>query len=104
MIHLEFVFLKLLTMLLGLLVVVAVYRAYRRYERRSLLSLALGFLFISVGVGIEGILFDFTPLTLYQASLIHTSLMIIGMGFILYSVYGGRINRVKTPTKEQTDG
>lgn len=93
MIHLEFVFLKLLTMVLGLLVAAAAYRGYRRYGTRPLLHVAIGFLLISVGAALEGLLFDFTPLTLYQASLVHTAFMVTGMGAILYSVYGGLTNR-----------
>lgn len=89
MIHAEFVFLKLLSMVLALFVALAAYRAYTRYGSRSLLHVAIGFTVIATGVGLEGILFDFTPFTLYQASLIHTALMVIGMGFILYSIYGG---------------
>lgn len=90
MIHLEFVFLKALTMVLAVLVAVAAYRAHTRYGSRSLFHLAIGFILIALGVGLEGILFDFSPLTLYQASLVHTTLMIFGMVFILYSIYGDR--------------
>lgn len=88
MIHLEFVFLKLLSMIFGLLVAAAAYRAYTRYDSRPLLHVALGFALISVGVGLEGFMFDFTPFTLYRASLVHSAFMILGMVFILYSIYG----------------
>ena len=97
MIHIEFVFLKVLTMVAGLVVAIAAYRAYRRYESQPLLYVALGFLLISIGVGSEGILFDFTPLTLYQASIVHTVFMIGGMALILYSIYGDRIQGLARP-------
>lgn len=96
MIHLEFVFLKALTMLLGLIVALAAYRGYRRYRSRPLGYVAVGFLLLSIGAGLEGVLFDFTPLTLYQASLVHTVFMIAGMGFILYSIYGGAISTAES--------
>ena len=91
MIHIEFVFLKLLTMAAGLVVAVAAYRGYRRYDSKPLLHVALGFLLISIGVGAEGILFDFTPLSLYQASMIHSVFMIVGMALIVYSIYEDRL-------------
>ena len=97
MIHIEFVFLKLLTMGAGLIVALAAYRAYKRYDSRPLLYVSLGFLLISIGVGSEGVLFDFTPLTLYQASIIHTIFMIGGMAVILYSIYGNRIPGLSRP-------
>lgn len=97
MIHIEFVFLKLLTMVAGLIVAIAAYRAYKRYNSRPLLHVSLGFLLISIGVGSEGILFDFTPLTLYQASIIHSIFMIGGMALILYSIYGERMPGLGRP-------
>lgn len=100
MIHIEFVFLKLLTMVAGLLVTLAAYRAYRRYAFRPLFHVAAGFGLISVGVGLEGVIFDFTPLSLYQASLIHSLFMITGMGLILYSIYG---DSIATRTADRTE-
>lgn len=98
MIHIEFVFLKLLTMIIGLLVAYAAFRAYRRYQSRPLAYVAIGFVFISLGEGFEGLLFDFTTLTLYQASIVHSVLMVIGMGLILYSIYSGSNTAVRTVT------
>lgn len=105
MIHIEFVFLKLLTMGIGLLVAYAAYRAYTRHQSRPLAYVAAGFVLISLGEGIEGILFDFTPLTLYQASLVHSVLMVVGMVLILYSIYGGSTTYVTsvTDSEEITD-
>ena len=88
MIHIEFVFLKLATMLVGFVVAYAAFVGYRRYESRPLLFVAIGFVLISLGEGLEGVLFDFTPLSLYQASIVHSLLMISGMLAILYSIYG----------------
>lgn len=89
MIHFEFVFLKLVTLSLGLIVAYAAYRAFRRYHNRPLLYVAIGFAFIGTGAGLEGLLFHFTSLSLYWASLVHTGFMAIGMAWILYSIYGG---------------
>lgn len=95
MIHVEFVFIKLLTMVLGFIVASAAFRGYRRYGSQPLLFVALGFVLISVGVGLEGVLFDFTPLTLYQSSLIHSVFMVAGMACILYSIFGRNLSSSK---------
>lgn len=89
MIHTEFVFLKLITMGLGLLVALAALRGYYRYGSSPLWYVAIGFGLISVGAGFEGILFEFTALSLYHASLVHTALMTLGIACVLYSIYGG---------------
>lgn len=96
MIHVEFVFLKLLTMVIGLVVAYAAFRAYVRYDSRPLLFVAIGFVLISLGEGFEGLLFDFTPLSLYQASIAHSVLMVAGMVLILYSIYGGTSRPIET--------
>lgn len=105
MIHLEFVFLKLLTMVIGLVVAYAAYCAYTRYQSRPLAYVAAGFVLISLGEGLEGLLFDFTPFTLYQASIVHSVLMVTGMALILYSIYGGSTTYVNsiTGSEEITD-
>lgn len=88
MIHFEFVFLKLVTMVLGVIVSYAAYRSSRRYGSRPLLYVAVGFASISVGAGFEGVLYQFTTVSLYQASLVNAGFMALGMGSILYSIYG----------------
>lgn len=97
MIHFEFVFLKLVTMSLGLVVSYVAYRASNRHRSRPLLYVAIGFAFISVGAGLEGALFHFTTVSLYRASLVHTGFMAVGIGWILYSIYGGTKTRSGTP-------
>lgn len=96
MMHAEFVFLKLLTMAFGLLVAYVSFRGYSRYHSLPLLYVSIGFVFISVGAALEGLLFEFTSLTLYRASLVNTGFMVLGMGCILYSIYGGPRTRSGT--------
>lgn len=96
MIHFEFVFLKLVTLLLGLVVATVAFRASRRHRSRPLLCVSIGFVFISVGAGLEGMLFHFTTVSLYQASLVHTGFMAVGIGWVLYSIYGGATLRTGT--------
>ena len=95
MIHIEFVFLTLATMIVGFVVAYAAFRGYRRHGTRPLLYVAFGFALISLGEGLEGLLFDFTSLSLYQASIVHSVLMVSGMLAILYSIYGPTVTKTE---------
>jgi hypothetical protein len=86
--HIELVIAKLITVGLGLLITTQAYRGYRAYGSEPMLYVAIGFLFISVGSVIEGVLFDVVGLSIFLAGTIQTSLVAIGMLVILYSLYG----------------
>lgn len=87
--HEELVIAKLATLAFGLLITYQAYMGYRRTGSRPLRYVAVGFLFISVGLVIEGLLYEFDLLSIYQASALQTTVAAIGMLFILYSLYGG---------------
>lgn len=87
--HLELVIAKLIVIALGLLIAYQALRSYRRGNGRPMLFVSIGFLFISVGSVIEGLLYELDVLTIYQASAIQTGIVAIGMVFVLYSLYGG---------------
>jgi hypothetical protein len=86
--HIELVIAKLITVGLGVLITYQAYKGYRTYGSEPLLYVAIGFLFISVGSVIEGILFDVVGLSIFLAGTIQTTIVAIGMLFILYSLYG----------------
>ncbi|WP_435182937.1 DUF7521 family protein [Halobellus sp. EA9] len=86
--HLELVVAKLVTVGLGLLITYQAYRGYRTYGSEPMRYVAVGFLFISVGSVVEGILFDVVGLSIFLAGSIQTALVAIGMLVILYSLYG----------------
>lgn len=88
MVHLELVVAKLVTMALGFLIAYQAYRGYREYDSTPMLYVAIGFLFISFGAIIEGILFDVFHLSIFLAGTIQTSIVAVGMLVILYSLYG----------------
>ena len=87
--HIELVIAKLIVVSLGSLIALQAYRSYRRDNGRPMLYVSIGFLFISTGAVIEGILYEFDVLSIYQASAIQTGIVAIGMLFVLYSLYGG---------------
>jgi hypothetical protein len=93
--HIDLVIAKLVTVGLGLLITYQAYRGYRIHDSEPMLYVAIGFLFISVGAVIEGVLFQVVGLSIYQAGTIQTALVALGMIVILYSLYG----RVSTPVQ-----
>lgn len=86
--HIELVIAKLVTVGLGLLITYQAYRGYRTYGTGPMLYVAIGFLFISIGSVIEGILFDVVGLSIFLAGTIQTAIVAVGMLVILYSLYG----------------
>lgn len=86
--HTGLVIAKLITVGLGLLITYQAYRGYRIYDSEPMLYVAIGFLFISVGAVIEGVLFDVARLSIFVAGTIQTAIVAVGMLIILYSLYG----------------
>ncbi len=86
--HIELVIAKLFTVGLGILIAAKAYKGYRQYGSEPMRYVAIGFLFISVGSVIEGILFEAVGLSIFVAGTIQTTVVAIGMGIVLYSLYG----------------
>lgn len=88
MVHIELVIAKLVTMGLGFLIAHQAFRGYRVHGSEPMLYVAIGFVFISVGAIIEGILFDVLGFSIFLAGTVATGIVAIGMVVILYSLYG----------------
>jgi hypothetical protein len=86
--HIELVIAKLVTVGLGLLITYQAYRGYSAHGSEPMLYVAIGFLFISVGAVIEGVLFDVVGLSIFVAGTIQTAIVAAGMLVVLYSLYG----------------
>ncbi|WP_227134471.1 DUF7521 family protein [Halorubellus salinus] len=86
--HIELVIAKLVTVGLGLLIAYKAYEGYRTHGSEPMRYVAIGFLFISIGSVIEGILFDVMGLSIYLSGTIQTAIVAIGMLVVLYSLYG----------------
>lgn len=86
--HIGLVIAKLITVGLGLLIAYQAYRGYQRHGNTPLRYVAIGFVFISIGAVVEGVLYDVVGLSIFLAGTIQTTLVAIGMLVILYSLYG----------------
>lgn len=95
--HIELVVAKVVTMLLGFLIAYQAYRGYRRNDSDPMLMLAVGFLFISVGAVIEGVLFEIVGFSIFMAGAVQTSVVAAGMLVILYSLYVTSSDAAKRP-------
>lgn len=87
--HFELIVAKVVTMALGFAIAYQAYRGYRRNQSSAMLHVALGFLFISFGAVIEGVLFDVVGLSIFVAGTVQTTIVAVGMLWILYALYGG---------------
>jgi len=73
--HIELVIAKLITVGLGLLITYKAYKGYRTYGSEPMLYVAIGFLFISVGSVIEGVLFRCGGLSMFLSGTIQTGIV-----------------------------
>lgn len=85
--HIELVIAELITVGLGLLMTYQAYRGYNVHGSDPMLYVAIGFLFISIGAVIEGVLFDVLGLSIFMAGTIQSIIVAIGMLIVLYSLY-----------------
>ncbi len=87
---------KLLVLALGLVIATIAYRGYRRHRSTAMLYLGIGFVLISIGTAIEGLLFEVGAVDIFIASAIQTVIAASGMLVILYSLYGNHTHRVQS--------
>lgn len=98
--HTELIIAKLVVVVLGFLIAFQAYRSYRRGNGQPMLYVAIGFVFISLGSVIEGVLFELEVMSIYQAGAIQTGIVALGMLFVLYSLHGGSM-RYKVVLREE---
>jgi len=77
-------------LLLGVIVVYYSQKGYRKTKSKSLLFLALGFLFVTIGAALAGLLFEFLNYDLAAVETIEAGAEVIGFSLIVYSIVGTR--------------
>lgn len=88
MVHLELVIATLVTMGLGFLIAHRAYRGYGVYGSEPMLYVGIGFVFISVGAIIEGLLFDVLGVSIFLSGTVATAIVAVGKVVIRYSLHG----------------
>lgn len=79
---------RVLLLLLGVATTAISYRAYRRQRTRYLRDATIGFGLITLGVLLEGFLFQLTSLTLTQVHIVESLALAVGLAVLLRSFLG----------------
>lgn len=85
--HAGLVLAKIVVVLLGLFIAFQGLRAFQRENNVRMLFLAAGFVFVSVGSVLEGVLYDVLQFSVFVAGMVQTVFVAVGMLLILYSLY-----------------
>jgi hypothetical protein len=73
---------------LGIVVIYYSQKGYRKTKSTSLLYLALGFVFVTIGAALAGLLFEFLNYDLTVVETIEAAFEVIGFSLIVYSIVG----------------
>ncbi len=73
---------------LGAIVVYFSGKGYRRTSNKSLLLLALGFVFVTAGAVVAGILFELLNSDIYVVETVQAASQTVGFILIVYSIIG----------------
>jgi len=80
---------KTMTLIFGLLISALSFLSYRRHKDRLMLEISIGFLFISIGSFIEGVMYEILGLNIYLDHLIESIFILIGMIIIAFTLFIG---------------
>ena len=75
-------------LILGIIVVYYSQKGYRKTKSKSLLFLALGFVFVTIGAALAGLLFEFLNYDLTVVETIEAGAETVGFSLIVYSIVG----------------
>lgn len=79
---------QIVILFLGIIVVYYSQKGYRKTKSKSLLFLAVGFLFVTIGAALAGLLFEFLNYDLTVVETIEAGAEVIGFSMIVYSIVG----------------
>lgn len=79
---------KFLTVGLGFLIAWKAFTAYRRSGNKPYVFVTIGFVFVSLGAVLEGILLDEFGLSVFLAGSVQTAMVAVGLFLVIYSLYG----------------
>ncbi len=80
--------LQIIIVILGLVIIYYAARGYKKTKSKSLLFLALGFLFVTIGAVAAGLLFTFLNFQLVEVEAIQAANEVLGFLLIVYSIVG----------------
>lgn len=93
--HVPLVIGKLLVLTMGVFIAYQAYRGSVRNDSPAMRFLAGGFLLISIGSVLEGLLYEFLDVSIFTAGAIQSVIVSVGMLLILYSLYGNHRTSIR---------
>lgn len=78
---------RVLLLVLGITTTVISFRAYRRERTHYLRNATIGFAFITLGILVEGFLYQLTGLTLIQVHIVESVAIACGLSVLLWSFF-----------------
>jgi hypothetical protein len=79
---------QIVIVVLGVVVVYYSSKGYRKTKNKSLLFLALGFVFVTIGAITAGLLFEFLNFDLFTVETVEAGSEVVGFLLIVYSILG----------------
>jgi uncharacterized membrane protein len=73
-------------LILGIIVVYYATKGYRKTRSKSLAFLALGFVFVTIGAAVAGLLFEFLNYDLASIEALEAASEVVGLFLIVYSI------------------
>jgi len=79
---------RITTVIMGIMLTWLAYKGHRNKNSRGLLFLSIGFLIITAGTVVEGILFEFLHYDILVVHLVESVIVALGFLSFIYAVYG----------------
>ena len=79
---------RIVTVVLALLLSWLAVNGYRKNKGKGLLFISIGFGIVSAGTAAEGILFEFFNYSILTVHLIESTVVALGLLFLVYAIYG----------------
>lgn len=77
---------RLLVLILGATITVISFKAYRRMRSKTMLTISLAFVMITLGPLVEGVLFEFFNFNLVDAHTVESSIVLLGFITLIYAL------------------
>jgi len=77
-------------LILGVIVIYYSQKGYRKTKSKSLLFLAFGFVFVTIGAALAGLLFELLNYDLTIVETIEAGAEVVGFSLIVYSIVGAK--------------
>lgn len=86
--HLILQYVKIFIVIMGSVLTWLSLKGYLRSKKKGQLFLTIGFIFLTIGSGVEGLLYEIFRFDLLFSAVIESILVAIGLLAFIYAIYG----------------